>query len=141
MRMHTYIHTHSGKTNKHTPSHLLTYLGDEVRREVLLEALLVLEGVVQLGVGHGARLEPAVKHLVHTPQRRVARPLGGDGDVVHRLAVEVGDALCVLGCVCVCFEWWGCPGRFEGMVMPCVGVFGCVCVVWCVQPALHTHTL
>ena len=38
-------------------------LDDEVRREVIVEPLLVLERVVDLREGHRTRLEPAVEHL------------------------------------------------------------------------------
>src|SRR5690606_36335797 len=40
---------------------LVEALADEVRRKALLECFLVLEGIVILRVGHGARFEPAVE--------------------------------------------------------------------------------
>ena len=60
----------------------------EVGREVGLEEGPVLEGVVQLGVGHAAALEPAVEHLVDALQGR-APPLAGNGQVVDEVAVQV----------------------------------------------------
>ena len=45
---------------------------DEVRGEVALEPLAVLEGVVHLREGHRAGLEPAVEHLGHPPHHRPA---------------------------------------------------------------------
>ena len=42
---------------------LVDGLGDEVGREVGLEHLLVLKGIVPLGEGHGAGIVPAVDHL------------------------------------------------------------------------------
>ena len=50
------------------PSRLIKPLRNEVSGEALLEAVNILEGVVQLRVWHGPRLEPAVKHLVHSLQ-------------------------------------------------------------------------
>lgn len=43
-------------------------LSNKVCWEVALEELLILKGVMQLGIGHASRLEPAVKNLVHAPQ-------------------------------------------------------------------------
>ncbi|EPY28156.1 hypothetical protein STCU_05273 [Strigomonas culicis] len=72
---------------------LIETLRDVVGGEALRKALLVLEGVVDLRVRHGAGLEPAVEHLARAAQRRVALALARDGDVVYVLAVDVGDAL------------------------------------------------
>ena len=44
---------------------LADVLDDEVRRVVILEPFLVLEGVVHLCVGHGAGVEPDVEHVFH----------------------------------------------------------------------------
>ena len=46
---------------------LIKALGDELGRKARLEHLGVLERIVQLCVGHGPRLEPAVEHLGNTP--------------------------------------------------------------------------
>lgn len=46
-----------------------------------------------LGVGHGARLEPAVKHFRDTLERRLAGAGRGDGEVVNAVTVEVGHFL------------------------------------------------
>lgn len=48
---------------------LVEPLSDEVGGEVSLKFLLVLEGVVELRIRHGARLEPAVKDLSEEKQR------------------------------------------------------------------------
>lgn len=63
-------------------------LSHKICREVLLEELGVLEGIVQLRVGHAARFKPAVKHLVHAPQHPLALP-AGDGQVVDEVPVQV----------------------------------------------------
>ena len=44
---------------------LVDRLGDEVGREPLAERLVVLERIVPLREGHGARVEPGVDHLGH----------------------------------------------------------------------------
>ena len=72
-----------GSSAEHTFSH-------EVSREVGLEEVLVLEGIVQLGVGHAAALKPAVKDLVYALQGR-APLLAGDGQVVDEVAVQICD--------------------------------------------------
>ena len=74
----TYSYTHHTRTITCVPTthvqllntHLVKALGDEVGGERLLEALLVLEGVVALRVWHRPALEPAVEHLMG---RRKAR--------------------------------------------------------------------
>ena len=53
-----------------------------------LEELLVLEGVVRLPVRHGARLEPAVEHVIHPPQGAPPPP-AGDRQVVDEVPVQV----------------------------------------------------
>eukprot|EP00160_Parvularia_atlantis_P015540 Unigene4479_Nuclearia_a/m.13690 Unigene4479_Nuclearia_a/g.13690 ORF Unigene4479_Nuclearia_a/g.13690 Unigene4479_Nuclearia_a/m.13690 type:complete len:521 (-) Unigene4479_Nuclearia_a:1533-3095(-) len=73
------------------PARLVKALGDEVGGEGRLKLGAVLERVVLLGVGHAARLEPAVKNLLHAPQIALAH-LGRDRDVVDALAVQVGHA-------------------------------------------------
>ena len=55
---------------------------DEVCGKARLKRLLVLKGVVALGVGHAAALEPAVKHLRHSIKVPLAQ-LRGDGDRVN----------------------------------------------------------
>ena len=72
-------------------SGLVKTLRDEIGRERLFELLLVLEGVVSLGVGHGTRLEPAVKDLLDTLELALAL-LRGDGDVVNLVLVQIVDA-------------------------------------------------
>lgn len=62
-----------------TRFYLIESLGDEVSREVAFKLFLVLERVVQLRVGHGARLEPAIKHLKDT-----ILVLGGEGQIVFK---------------------------------------------------------
>ena len=57
-------------------------LGDEVRGELALEKLLVLKGIVVLGKGHGAGVEPAVDDLGHTVHL-LAAVGAGDGHLVH----------------------------------------------------------
>ena len=68
-------------------------LHDEVAREVALEPLAVLEGVVHLGEGHGAGLEPAVQDVRdaahHRPPRGIVRVGAHQG--VDEGAVQVGD--------------------------------------------------
>mmetsp|Transcript_6291 Transcript_6291/g.12437 ORF Transcript_6291/g.12437 Transcript_6291/m.12437 type:complete len:589 (+) Transcript_6291:533-2299(+) len=69
---------------------LIKALSDEVGGEGSLELLLVLERVVALSVGHGAGLEPAVEHLLHSLQ--VPPPLlRRDRDVVDGVLVQVRD--------------------------------------------------
>ena len=56
---------------------LINRLRDEVRGELLLELVLILEGIVMLGIGHSAGVEPDVHNL---------------GDTVHGLsAVRAGE--------------------------------------------------
>ena len=68
---------------------LVQALGDELRREAGLEHLLVLERIVQLGVGHGAGLEPAVQHLRDASVNPVL-PVDGEGQRVHMLPMQIG---------------------------------------------------
>ena len=70
---------------------LVDVLDDEVGGEVVLEPLLVLERVVELGERHRPRLEPAVEYLGHPPHRRLpSRVVGvGTGQVVDERAVQV----------------------------------------------------
>ncbi len=66
-------------------------LDDEVRREVVLEPLAVLEGVVHLGEGHGAGIEPAVEDVGNPTHGALARRIVGvrAGQIVDGGAVEV----------------------------------------------------
>ncbi len=71
---------------------LVETLGDEVRREEVPEAFRVrlavrAAHVVLLGVGHGARLEPAVQHFGGA---MVGLAVLLDDDLVHVVLVEVG---------------------------------------------------
>lgn len=61
---------------------------NKVSREVALEEVLVLKGVVQLAVGHAAALKPAVKNLLHSAQHPLAL-LAGNGDVVNEVPVQI----------------------------------------------------
>ena len=77
---------------------LIDRLGDEVRREARAEDLLVLERVVVLSEGHGARVEPGVDHVLDALHRAGAargraRPLEV---VVDEGPVRV-EALAVVG--------------------------------------------
>ena len=67
---------------------LVDALGDEVGRKVVLELAPLLERVVHLSVGHGARLEPAVEDLGDAPQRRLARPARRDRHLRHAANTE-----------------------------------------------------
>ena len=78
MHTHTHTHTHTlltwlieqARANNHEsikpPSRLIQPFGNEISRETLLEAINILEGIVQLCVRHGPGLEPTVKHFVNT---------------------------------------------------------------------------
>ena len=50
----------------------------------------ILKRVVLLRHGHCAALKPAVEYLRHTPQRRLPRALGWNGNLIHDLPVQVG---------------------------------------------------
>mmetsp|Transcript_6192 Transcript_6192/g.15930 ORF Transcript_6192/g.15930 Transcript_6192/m.15930 type:complete len:430 (-) Transcript_6192:1112-2401(-) len=63
---------------------------DEVGRERAIKALLLLVRVVSRGIGHRARLEPAVKHLRNAPQNTLPL-LRRDSNVVNRFTMEVLD--------------------------------------------------
>ena len=54
-------------------------LGDEIRGKMFFEPFLVLEGVVDLGEGHGARFEPAVENLGNPAHGRLAGRVVGVG--------------------------------------------------------------
>ena len=62
---------------------------NEVAGEVRLEPILVFKGIMLLGVGDGAGFKPAVQHLGHAAHGAAA--LAGEGDLVHVLAVQVGE--------------------------------------------------
>ena len=70
-------------------SGLIDRLADEVGRESLVEAVLVLERVVPLGVGHRAGVEPGVGDSGSAARRR--RLLAADIDLVHVRPVRVGE--------------------------------------------------
>ena len=65
-------------------------LSYKVCREVGLEEVFVLKGVVQLPIGHAAALKPAVKDVLHALELPLAL-LAGDGEVVDEVAVQIGD--------------------------------------------------
>ena len=69
---------------------LVDGLADEVGGELTVELVLVLEGVVPLGVGHGAAVEPGVGDLGHAAHLAAAAiGVAVQGDVVDVGAVEV----------------------------------------------------
>ncbi len=72
---------------------LVDRLADEVGGEALLEELLVLERIVELGPGHRARVEPGVDHRDDAAHRPVAAlALAAPAELVDVGAVEVlGD--------------------------------------------------
>ena len=70
---------------------LVEPFGDEVRGKRVRESLGLLERVVDLGVRHGAALEPAVEHERHAAQHTLPRRIG-EGQAVHELAVQIGHA-------------------------------------------------
>mmetsp|Transcript_20911 Transcript_20911/g.40517 ORF Transcript_20911/g.40517 Transcript_20911/m.40517 type:complete len:374 (-) Transcript_20911:867-1988(-) len=73
---------------------LVESLGDEVGGELGFEALLVLERVVELAVGHGSGLEPAVEDFGGALHGGVPFAPGvRDGDMVNLVAVDVRDRL------------------------------------------------
>ena len=61
---------------------------NKVCREAFVEEILVLKGVVQLCIGHGPALKPAVEHLVHAPEG-LAPAGAGDGQAINEMAMEV----------------------------------------------------
>ena len=67
---------------------LIESLDDEMSWEVGLEALLVLEGVVNLAVGHGPGFAPAVQYLRDPLQAR-ATTLGRNLHLIDKMLVEV----------------------------------------------------
>ena len=72
---------------------LADVLHDEVARIVRLEPLDVLEGVVHLGEGHGAGLEPTVQDVGDAAHHGLTRGVVGVGphEGVDEGAVQVGD--------------------------------------------------
>ncbi len=72
-------------------------LDDEVAREVVLEPLGVLEGVVHLGEAHRPGVEPHVEDVLDPAHRAAARGVVGvgPGQLVHEGTVQVGLALVV----------------------------------------------
>ena len=63
---------------------------DEVGGEELVQLVGAFEGVVLLGVGHGAGFEPAVEHF---GRAAVGLAVERERDFVHVMLVEVGDLL------------------------------------------------
>ena len=74
---------------------LVQTLVDEVGGEMGLEALLVLEGIVHLGVGHRAGLEPAVQD-VRDPPHGALSIRTGPCDLVDEVLVQVLDLVAAL---------------------------------------------
>ena len=52
---------------------------DEIGGKVLLKPLAVLKGIVGLGEGHGARVEPDIQHFRHAPHGAFAAGIVGVG--------------------------------------------------------------
>mmetsp|Transcript_14165 Transcript_14165/g.53219 ORF Transcript_14165/g.53219 Transcript_14165/m.53219 type:complete len:351 (-) Transcript_14165:1505-2557(-) len=71
---------------------LVETLGDELRRESLLEGPLVLKRIVDLGVRHRPGFEPAIKDLRHAAKGSFPFPRG-NRDVLDVLHVQVLDLL------------------------------------------------
>ena len=71
-----------GQQRVEPAARLVDGFGDEIRREVLLEDLLVLKGIVPLGERHGAGIIPAVDHFAGA--RHVAMALGA----LHAHAID-----------------------------------------------------
>ena len=67
---------------------LIKPLGDEFRREALLEEFGIFEGIMQLSVGHGAGLKPAVEHLRY-PAIDPGLAVLGEGELVDELPVQI----------------------------------------------------
>ena len=55
----------NGQQGIEPASGLITASGDEVGGELPLEQFLVFKGIMMLGEGHGAGIEPAVNDLRH----------------------------------------------------------------------------
>jgi hypothetical protein len=73
-------------------SSLINTLSNEIGRVGLVESINVLEGVMRLSVGHRSRFEPTIKDFLDSLQITLAL-LGGDGDTVDTLSVEIGDII------------------------------------------------
>jgi hypothetical protein len=71
-------------------SSLINTLSNEIGGVRLVESINVLEGVVRLSVGHRTRFEPTIKDFLD-PLQITFTLLGGDGDTVDTLSVEIGD--------------------------------------------------
>lgn len=71
-------------------SSLIETLGDEVSGERLLELFDILKGVVLTGVGHAARLEPTIEHLLNTLQCALAH-LARNSDVINLVSMQIGQ--------------------------------------------------
>ena len=77
---------------------LTNVLHHEIAGVPVLEVLLVLEGVVELGEGHGPRFEPAVQHVRNPVHGRLAGRVVriGPGQLVYPGSVHV-DLTLVIG--------------------------------------------
>ena len=67
---------------------LIKALRNEIRRESILEALLVLERIVDLGKGHRTTLEPTVENFGNANHLALARR-AGPRDRIDELLVEI----------------------------------------------------
>lgn len=71
-------------------SSLINTLSNEIGGIRLVESVNILEGVMRLSVGHGTGFEPTIKDFLDPLQVALAL-LGGDGDTVDTLSVEISD--------------------------------------------------
>ena len=69
------------------PCHCTGYLNPRALR-THREKGLVVKGIMDLGVGHAATLEPAVEDVRHAPQDALALARG-DGQLVDKVTVQV----------------------------------------------------
>ena len=74
---------------------LVQAFGDEVGRERACKALLVLERIMKLSVGHASAFEPAVQDIGH-PSHGSLSVRAGPGQFVDIVLVQVGDFLSAL---------------------------------------------
>ena len=85
-----------GKQRVEPAPGLVHGLGNELGRELGLEQLLVLKGIMVLGEGHSAGVEPAVDHLGH-PLHLLSAAGAGDGHGVDVGAVQLDLLRTVVG--------------------------------------------
>jgi hypothetical protein len=71
-------------------SSLINTLSNEVGGVRFVESINILKGVVRLSVGHRTGFEPTIKDFLD-PLQITFTLLGGDGDTVDTLSVEISD--------------------------------------------------